>query len=101
MTLQELIVRAQAGQIATLTLVSLEGAFYLLDIAGADGSRQWLSDAGKAFHLRSVEHARDLLRELPELPLRLLHGSADDEMCGLAAAQQEPLCVPVGFRSGW
>ncbi|MCW3147107.1 DUF6482 family protein [Stutzerimonas stutzeri] len=101
MNLQELLARTQEGRVATLTLVLLEGGFYLLEIGGTDGSRQWLGDAAGAVHLRSVEHARDLLRELPDLPLRLLHACADDEMCGLEQDRRESLCVPVSLRSAW
>jgi len=51
--------------------------------------------------VRSVEHARDLLREMPEVPFYLLHASAHEEMCGLPATAGEPLRVPLSMRSAW
>ncbi|WP_407295088.1 DUF6482 family protein [Stutzerimonas zhaodongensis] len=101
MNLQALSEAAQARRVEALELVSLEGGFYLLS-AQVGGKSQVLRDErGKVVHLRSVEHARDLLHELPVMPFFLVHSSAYDEMCGLAAGIREPLRVPIGMRSGW
>lgn len=101
MKFHDLASHAAAGRIDSLELISLEGGIYLLDIY-LQGSRHSLTDdRGKVWHMRSVEHARDLLRELPELPFHLVQQSPYDEMCGLAEGVCEPLRVPIGMRSQW
>jgi len=47
-----------------------------------------------------VEHARDVLQEMPTLPFFLVHSSVHDEMCGMPSADNS-LRVPIAFRSGW
>lgn len=101
MYLQDLATHAVAGHVDALELISLEGGIYLLDIY-LQGQRHSLTDdRGKVWHLRSVEHARDILRELPALPFHLVQQSPYDEMCGLAEGVREPLRVPLGMRSQW
>ena len=101
MKLHELIEQARGGQVERLELISIEGGIYLLDIH-RHGRRHSLHDErGAVWHLRSVEHARDLLRELPELPFQLVQQSPYDEMCGLAEGAREPLRVTIGLRSQW
>ena len=66
------------------------------------GAAYPLSDAhGKVLHLRSVEHAREVLHAFPTLPFNLVHTSVHDEMCGLGASAEESLKVPIAFRSAW
>ncbi len=101
MNLSDLARHANAGRIDALELISLEGGIYILDIY-LQGQRHALVDErGSLCHLRSVEHARDLLRDLPELPFHLVQQSPYDEMCGLADGVREPLRVPIGMRSQW
>lgn len=101
MNLHDLSSHARAGHIEALELISIEGGIYLLDIYQA-GQRHCLRDEqGRIWHLRSVEHARDLLQELPELPFHLVQQSPYDEMCGLAEGRREPLRVPISMRSQW
>ena len=101
MNLSDLARHAHAGRIDALELISLEGGIYILDIY-LQGQRHALVDErGSVCHLRSVEHARDLLRDLPELPFHLVQQSPYDEMCGLADGVREPLRVPIGMRSQW
>ncbi|WBL59518.1 DUF6482 family protein [Stutzerimonas stutzeri] len=101
MNLSDLARHANAGRIDALELISLEGGIYILDIY-LQGQRHALVDErGRVCHLRSVEHARDLLRDLPELPFHLVQQSPYDEMCGLADGVREPLRVPIGMRSQW
>lgn len=102
MQLSQLIELAQAGAVESLELISLEGGFYLLEICEVGGVRHRLHDeAERVWHVRSVEHARDLLSEMPEVPFYLLHASAHEEMCGLPATAGEPLRVPLSMRSAW
>ncbi|SDI11006.1 hypothetical protein SAMN05216588_111126 [Pseudomonas flavescens] len=101
MTLPELLRAAREGAISELQLISLEGGIYLLQIIGSLRRCHLVDDAGRNVHLRSVEHARDLLQELPEVPLFLMHASAYDEMCGLAGGSRAALRVPVSLRSRW
>ncbi|MEQ9727834.1 DUF6482 family protein [Pseudomonas sp. WHRI 8822A] len=101
MTLPELLQAARAGAVSELELISLEGGIYLLQILGAEQRVYLRDEAGRNLHLRSVEHARDLLEELPQLPLFLVHASAYDEMCGLPTGTRDALRVPVGLRSRW
>lgn len=101
MNLSDLARHANAGRIDALELISLEGGIYILDIY-LQGQRHALVDErGSVCHLRSVEHARDLLRDVPELPFHLVQQSPYDEMCGLADSVREPLRVPIGMRSQW
>lgn len=101
MTLPELLQAARTGAVSELELISLEGGIYLLQILGPQQRAYLVDDAGRNQHLRSVEHARDLLEELPDVPMFLVHASAYDEMCGLPSGSREALRVPVGLRSRW
>lgn len=92
---------AGAGAIVDLTLLSLEGGIYLLQITTAN-QRHLLHDAdGRVWRLRSVEQARDLLRELPQVPFYLQHAEAHTEMCGMPQEPVAPLRLPIAMRSGW
>jgi hypothetical protein len=101
MYLQDLATHAAAGRIDALELISLEGGIYLLDIYLQGQRHRLIDERGAVWHLRSVEHARDLLREVPELPFHLVQQSPYDEMCGLVEGAREPLRVPIGMRSQW
>ena len=95
MNLQELNAYAIAGKVDELNLISMEGGIYLLE-ARMHGAAYPLSDArGQMMHLRSVEHARDVLHAFPKLPFNLVHTSVHDEMCGLVANVEESLKVPI------
>ena len=99
MNLQELNAFAIAKKVDELNLISMEGGIYLLE-ARMHGAAYPLSDLkGKMLTLRSVEHARDLLHDLPVLPFNLVHTSVHDEMCGLGASGEESLKVPLALRS--
>lgn len=99
MNLQELNAYTIAGKVDELNLISMEGGIYLLE-ARMHGAAYPLSDArGEAFHLRSVEHAREVLRACAEVQFNLVHTSVHDEMCGLGASAGESLKVPIAFRS--
>ncbi|MBO0643242.1 MAG: cation transporter [Pseudomonas stutzeri] len=101
MNLSDLARHANAGRIDALELISLEGGIYILDIYLQGQRHALIDERGSVCHLRSVEHARDLLRDLPELPFHLVQQSPYDEMCGLADGVREPLRVPIGMRSQW
>ena len=101
MNLQALLDGAQAHHIDALDLVSLEGGFYLLNVHVRGKSYVLRDEQSNVIHLRSVEHARDLLSEMPVIPFFLVHSSAYDEMCGLAEGVREPLRVPISLRSAW
>ncbi|MCF4996510.1 hypothetical protein GIW70_10890 [Pseudomonas syringae] len=99
MNLQELNAYAIAGKVDELNLISMEGGIYLLE-ARMHGTAYPLSDLkGGMFKVRSVEHARDVLHTFPVLPFNLVHTSVHDEMCGLGASGEEPLKVPLAWRS--
>jgi hypothetical protein len=101
MNVEELRAYAIAGKIDELNLISMEGGIYLLE-ARMHGAAYPLSDThGHMFNLRSVEHARSLIKSFPALPFNLVHTSVHDEMCGLSAASEESLKVPIAFRSFW
>ena len=101
MNLSDIAQHAKAGRIDALELISLEGGIYILDIYLQDQRHALVDKHGSVCHLRSVDHARDLLRDLPELPFHLVQQSPYDEMCGLADGVREPLRVPIGMRSQW
>ncbi|WP_407312434.1 DUF6482 family protein [Pseudomonas sp. nanlin1] len=98
MNVEQLTEYAHQGQVNTLDLISIEGGIYLLEAHLRDGSQLLRSDNGKALHLRSAEHARNVLEKLPPVPFFLVHASAYDEMCGLGTAAGEPLRVPIALR---
>lgn len=101
MNLQELTAFAHAGRIDELNLISMEGGIYLLE-ARMRGVSLPLNDvSGKTLHLRSVQHARDLLHSLPKMPFNLVHSVVHDEMCGLRDVDEQTLRVPISFRSAW
>src|SRR5690606_23429915 len=100
MTLAQLFERA-GRDVLGLTLLSLECGIYLLEIQTAEG-RVLLRDAGGSVQrLGSVEHARDLLAGLSEMPFFLQHAEAHTEMCGLPGGAAEPLRTPISLRSSW
>ena len=100
MKLHDLSIHAQAGRIAELSLISLEGGIYLLE-AQMDGRHHpVLDERGGTLHLRSVEHARDVLQAMPALPFFLVHSSVHDEMCGMPSADND-LRVPIALRTSW
>lgn len=101
MNLHELNAYAVAGKVDELNLISLEGGIYLLEVR-MHGAAFPLSDAhGQMLHLRSVEHAREVLHAFPRLPFNLIHTSVHDEMCGLSAGTEDSLRVPIASRSSW
>ncbi|WP_460140879.1 DUF6482 family protein [Pseudomonas sp. S2_E01] len=101
MNFEELHAYAIVGKVQELNLLSLEGGIYLIE-ARMHGAAYPLSDArGQMYHLRSIEHAREVLRSFPDLPLNLVHTSVQDEMCGMAPGEEECLKVPLGFGSAW
>lgn len=100
MNLQEMNAYAIAGKLDELNLISLEGGIYLLE-ARMRGTAYPLSDAhGQTFHLRSVEHAREVLQAFPDLSFNLIHTSVHDEMCGLSGTVEDNLKVPIVLHSG-
>ncbi|WP_460144536.1 DUF6482 family protein [Pseudomonas sp. S2_A02] len=97
MTLQELNAYAIAGKIDEMNLISVDGVIYVLE-ARMHGSAYPLRDThGEIVHLRSVEHARDMLHAFPKLSFNITHASVHDEMCG--ASTEEGLKIPITFRS--
>ncbi|TRO36945.1 cation transporter [Pseudomonas sp. ALS1279] len=100
MNLHDLSAHAQAGRVDELNLISLEGGIYLLEARMEGRAHPILTDQGSTLNLRSIEHARDVLQEMPALPFFLVHSSVHDEMCGRPSADNS-LRVPIAFRSGW
>lgn len=100
MKLNDLSTHAQAGRIDELNLISLEGGIYLLEARMGGNAHPIRDEQGSMLNLRSVEHARDLLQEMPAMPFFLVHSSVHDEMCGMPSADNS-LRVPIAFRSGW
>jgi hypothetical protein len=100
MNLHDLSTHAQAGRIDELSLISLEAGIYLLEARMEGRAHPILTEQGKTLNLRSVEHARDVLQDMPPLPFFLVHSSVHDEMCGMPSADNS-LRVPIAFRSGW
>lgn len=99
MNLQELTAYAHAGHVDELNLISMEGGIYLVE-ARMQGVAHPLHDmGGKTLHLRSVEHARDVLRLVPTCPFNLVHSVVHDEMCGLQSHNEQTVRLPISFRS--
>ncbi|MNE67948.1 DUF6482 family protein [Pseudomonas borbori] len=85
MNLHDLSSHARAGHVDGLNLISLEGGNYYLLEARVSGQPFTLEDGhGHILHLRSLEHAREVLQPLPQLPaLHLVQTQVHDEMCGM------------------
>jgi hypothetical protein len=99
MNLQELTAFAHAGRVDELNLISMEGGIYLLEARMRGVSLPLRDLSGKTLHLRSVEHARDVLHAMPKMPFNLVHSVVHDEMCGLRDVDEQTLRVPISFRS--
>ncbi|RJG12000.1 cation transporter [Pseudomonas cavernicola] len=91
MNLHDLSSHARAGQIDKLNLISIEGGNYYLLEARVGGRPFTLKDGqGHILHLRSVEHAREVLHSLPQLPpFHLVQAEVHDEMCGMSDDSQK------------
>ncbi|MDR2305580.1 MAG: DUF6482 family protein [Paucimonas sp.] len=101
MNLHQLNTEARAGHVDELNLIAIEGGDYLLE-ARVSGRAHPLADTrGERLRVHSVEDARLLLQALPTLSMNLVHGSVQDEMCGMGSMQQEDLKVPISQRSAW
>jgi len=101
MTEEELAVHLNAGSIDELNLISIEGGIYLLE-ARIQGDIQFLrGERGETVRLRSVEHARELLKEFNPVPFHLVHAVVHDEMCGMPVDKRDALRVPISFHSKW
>lgn len=101
MTESELAAHMTAGNIDELNLISIEGGIYLLE-ARSQGAVQLLKgERGETVKLRSVEHARELLRDFEPVPFHLVHAVVHDEMCGMPVDKREALRVPISFHSKW
>ena len=101
MKLVELRELALNSEIAELALISLEGGTYVLAAKVGGRQRPVKDDQGRVLHLRSVEHARDLLKEMPAVPFYLVHAEVHDQMCGMPPAASEPLRVAISLNSAW
>ena len=101
MNLPQLLQHAHNGQVDELNLISIEGGIYLLEIRQGDRAQLLRDERGQTLRLRSVEHARDLLQELPPLPFHLIHAVVHEEMCGLPAGPQQRLRVPISLACQW
>ncbi|RMQ41278.1 hypothetical protein ALQ04_03933 [Pseudomonas cichorii] len=101
MNVQEFTDHAQAGRVDELNLISIEGGIYLLEVCMEGGSRMLKGPEGKTLHLRSVEHARDLLKTLPVVPFYLVHSVVHDELCGMPVNDRSVMRLPISFHSSW
>ncbi|SET62715.1 DUF6482 family protein [Pseudomonas graminis] len=101
MNLQELNSHAGAGRIDELNLISIEGGIYLLEARMQGVAHRLVDTHNKALHLRSVEHARELLQSVPPLPFSLVHAVVHDEMCGVHDDLDQNVKIPLSIRSAW
>lgn len=101
MNLSELRGLALNGEVDALELISLEGGTYVLEIKRGASSQPVRDERRRVLHLRSVEHARNLLQGMPALPFYLVHAEVHDQMCGMPPAASEPLRVAISLNSTW
>jgi hypothetical protein len=99
MNLQQLSHNAQSGLIDELNLISLEGGIYLLEARMEGKSNRLADDKGQTVRLRSIEHAREMLKNVSVVPFHLVHAVVHEEMCGLPSAPSEVLRVPISMHS--
>lgn len=99
MKLDELSKQITAGKVTELNMVSVEGGSYVLH-AVVEGRSIPVLDAHEAtLHLASVEQARKLLVDVPELPFFLVQPAVYDEMVGHAPGQNTTSREPLKLRS--
>lgn len=102
MNLAELFALVPSGHVQALELLSIEGGIYLLQSRIGTSVQPIRTDAGQTLRLRSVTHAREVLKGLPSpVPFFLVHCVVHSEMCGLDQGPQEPLRVPLALDSAW
>ena len=101
MNLQELISHANTGGVEELNLISIEGGIYLLEARMRGVAHRLVDAQNKALHLRSVEHARELLQPVAPIPFNLVHAVVHDEMCGVSDDLNQDVKIPLAFRSAW
>ena len=96
MNLQELNAYAIAGKVDELNLISMEGGIYLLE-ARMHGAAYPLADAhGQVFNPRSIEHAREVLRNFPQVGVgQWVHHLGHQAVVAAAVAEVEQLVVEV------
>jgi hypothetical protein len=82
MNLHELSARARAGELDGLDLLCLEGGIYVVEARIGARAYPLLDSDGQPLHLRSLEHAREVLHGLP-MALQLDQAEAGEEMCGM------------------
>lgn len=101
MKLSMLRQNALDGSVEALDLISLEGGTYVLE-ARLPGQRFSVrNEQGRILHFRSVQHARDLLSDFPQVPFHLVHAEIHDEMIGMPVVRHEPLRLPISMSSAW
>ncbi|MBX9912264.1 MAG: cation transporter [Pseudomonadaceae bacterium] len=98
MNLQQLSHNAQSGLIDELNLISLEGGIYLLEARMEGKSNRLADDKGLTFRIRSIEHAREVLKNVSIVPFHLVHPVVHEEMCGLPPAPSEILRLPISMH---
>ncbi|AVK04818.1 MULTISPECIES: DUF6482 family protein [Pseudomonas aeruginosa group] len=98
MNMQDLAGRVQAGHIDALHLVSLEGGIYVLEAQMGDRAYPVEDESGRPLSLRSVEHARQVLRGMARVPVELVRADVHDEMCGLLVEPGALGWLPLSIR---
>jgi len=101
MNLQQLDLEIQAGRVQELNVISIEGGDYLLEALIGERVCPIKNTDGTRLRARSVEHIRQQVQTLPDVPMHLIHPSAYDEMCGLGEHPRNVLKVAISQRSAW
>ncbi|WP_213881092.1 DUF6482 family protein [Pseudomonas sp. dw_358] len=99
MKLDELSKQVASGQVTELDLVSVEGGSYVLHAITEGRSHPVLDAHAEPLHLASVEQARKLLIDVPELPFFLIQPAVYDEMVGHAPSENTATREPLQLRS--
>ncbi len=78
---------AALGDVADVTIHSLEQALYQVTVALTSGPHLLVDHHGKTVRSRSLQSMREMLQTLPVRTITLRHESAYDEMIGQPVKQ--------------
>ncbi|MBD1554487.1 DUF6482 family protein [Pseudomonas typographi] len=99
MDLKALAARIKAGEVAALELTSVEGGSYVLHAELGSQLEPVLNAQRQPLHVASVEEARKVLFDVPEVPFFLVQRAAHDEMVGQDDTHTGAAREPIKLRS--
>lgn len=99
MDLKAVSERVKAGEVAALELTSVEGGSYVLHARLGERLERVLDANGQTLHVASVEQARKVLSDVPDVPFFLMQPAVHEEMVGQDSASTGTAREPIKLRS--